>query len=219
MKEKETVIKDIMDRVDCVLSNNARKVSVDIEACVRNAYNEGYRKCEKEKASEYQRGYAEAEAHYKDIIEMREKQAFDKGYSQCLADNDTFGAIEPFDNDYHVGDEVIADNGTASFVITSLAGNDIGGIDSEGSTYAYLPSEICYKTGRHFDIKSFLKQMEAPTKDTITNAEKFYEVFGRDISVDYRLDKDGRAFTICGDKTGTLMMEEWLYEEYERKET
>ena len=52
MKEKETVIKDIMDRVDSVLSNNARKVSVDIEACVRNAYNEGYRKCEKEKASE-----------------------------------------------------------------------------------------------------------------------------------------------------------------------
>lgn len=218
MKEKETVIKDIMDRVDSVLSNNARKVSVDIEACVRNAYNEGYRKCEKEKASEYQRGYAEAEAHYKDIIEMREKQAFENGYKKCLEENDLYDE-NVFDGNYKVGDEVIADSGTACFVITSTNGNDIGGIDATGNTYAYLPSEICYKTGRHFDIKSFLKQMEAPTKDTITNAEKFYEVFGRDISVDYRLDKDGRAFTICGDKTGTLMMEEWLYEEYERKET
>ena len=160
MASKDLVIQGIMDRIVTNGGSLVRKFASSIANDVRNAYNEGYRACEKEKASEYQRGYAEAETHYKDIIEMREKQAFDKGYSQCLADNDTFGAIEPFDNDYHVGDEVIADNGTASFVITSLAGNDVGGIDSEGGTYAYLPSEICYKTGRHFDVEGFLKQMK-----------------------------------------------------------
>lgn len=159
MKDKEFVIKDIMDKIGCVLSNNARKISVDIEACVRNAYNEGYRKCEQEKASEYLRGFSEAEEHYKDIIEMREKQAFENGYKKCLEENDLY-ADNAFDGNYKVGDEVIADNGTASFVITSLKGNDVGGIDSEGGTYAYLPSEICYKTGRHFDVNGFLKQME-----------------------------------------------------------
>ena len=162
MKTKDMVIRDVMDEIVARNGNIIQKFVHSIEQNIRNAYNEGYRACEKEKASEYQRGYAEAESHYKDIIEMREKQAFENGYKKCLEENDLYDGIynEAFDGNYKVGDEVIADNGTASFVITSLAGNDVGGIDSEGGTYAYLPSEICYKTGRHFDVKGFLKQME-----------------------------------------------------------
>ena len=159
MKTKDMVIRDVMDEIVARNGNVIQKFVHSIETNIRNAYNEGYRACEKEKASEYQRGYAEAEAHYKDIIEMREKQAFENGYKKCLEENDLYDE-NIFDGNYKVGDEVIADNGTASFVITSLAGNDVGGIDSEGGTYAYLPSEICYKTGRHFDVKGFLKQME-----------------------------------------------------------
>ncbi len=198
MKEKETVIKDIMDRVDSVLSNNARKVSVDIEACVRNAYNEGYRKCEKEKASEYQRGYAEAEKNCvkKEAFIESVNKSYSEGFEDgrrlgnivawetaekvCSYDGEAlwsiFGAnsfskifsmpyekvcslltdfdekVSCFDNTYSVGDEVIAGNGMVCFVITCI-GNDISGIDSEGRTYAYFPNEICYKTGRHYNIK------------------------------------------------------------------
>ena len=159
MKTKDMVIRDVMDEIVARNGNVIQKFVHSIEANIRNAYNEGYRACEKEKASEYQRGYAEAEAKYTDIIEMRENQAFEKGYKKCLEENDLYDE-DVFDGNYKVGDEVIADNGTASFVITSLKGCDIGGIDSEGETYAYLPSEICYKTGRHFDVNGFLKQME-----------------------------------------------------------
>ena len=151
MESKESVIQKVMERCKCRFDNIISKALNGIEQDFRNAYNEGYLCCEKEKASEYQRGYAEAEAHYKDIIEMREKKAFEDGYKKCLEENDFYDETA-FDNNYKVGDEVIADNGMVCFVITCI-GNDISGIDSEGRTYAYFPSEICYKTGRHYNIK------------------------------------------------------------------
>ena len=44
----------------------------------------------------------------------------------------------------------------------------------------------------------------------ITNRMKFSEVFGRSLSCDRNLDKDGRAFVIEGDNIGTVMQENWL---------
>ena len=164
MESKEYVIQQIMERCKSRFDNIIGKALDGIEQDFRNAYNEGYRCCEKEKASEYQRGYAEAESHYKDIIEMREKTAFENGYKKCLEENDFYdGSI--FDMYYKVGDEVIADNGTACFVITSLDGNDIGGIDGDGNTYAYMPDQICYKTGRHFNVCGLLNDIRIERKD------------------------------------------------------
>ena len=70
----------------------------------------------------------------------------------------------PFDGNYSVGDEVIADGGTARFFITSID-NDIGGIDEKGETYAYMPSELCYKTGRHFNVCGLLNDIIIERKD------------------------------------------------------
>lgn len=199
MESKEHVIQQIMERCKSRFDNIIGKALDGIEQDFRNAYNEGYRCCEKEKASEYQRGYAEAEKNCvkKEAFVESVNKSYSEGFEDgrrlgnivawetaekvCSHDGEAlwsiFGAnsfseifsmpyekvrslltdfeekVSCFDNTYSVGDEVIADNGRACFVITSLNGNDIGGIDSEGRTYAYFPNEICYKTGRHYNIK------------------------------------------------------------------
>ena len=43
-----------------------------------------------------------------------------------------------------------------------------------------------------------------------TNRMKFAEVFGRSLSCNINLDRDGRAFVIEGDIIGTVMQEDWL---------
>lgn len=200
MKTKDETIRDIKDRIVADFGNIfVSKFITAIEQYLRNAYNEGYRTCEKEKASEYQRGYAEAEKNCvkKEAFVESVNKSYSEGFEDgrrlgnivawetaekvCSHDGEAlwsiFGAnsfseifsmpyekvrslltdfeekVSCFDNTYSVGDEVIADNGRACFVITSLNGNDIGGIDSEGRTYAYLPNKICYKTGRRYNIK------------------------------------------------------------------
>ena len=54
--------------------------------------------------------------------------------------------------DYEIGDEVIAEDGKACFVITSI-GNDIAGIDKYGCTYSYMPHEISGKTGNRYKLQ------------------------------------------------------------------
>ena len=190
MESKESVIQKVMERCKSRFDNIIGKALDGIEQDFRNAYNEEYRCCEKEKASEYQRGYAEAEKNYvkkEEFVESVKKSyseglevAWETAEKVCSYDGEAlwsiFGAnsfseifsmpyekvcslltdfeenVSCFDNTYSVGDEVIAGNGMVCFVITCI-GNDISGIDSEGRTYAYFPNEICYKTGRHYNIK------------------------------------------------------------------
>lgn len=165
MKTKEESIKEIFDRTKELMHGYVDKMTNRMETAIREGYNAGYRTAEKENQSEYQRGYQTGynkgfedglddwDAHHELIDELKEAE-YNRGY----ADAEAHYKVGAFDGNYKVGDEVIADNGTACFVITSTDGADIGGIDSKGETYAYLPHEICYKTGRHFDVESFLKQ-------------------------------------------------------------
>ena len=176
MKPKDEVIKSIMEQVAISMSKSFQKIIDCCDPLLRQAYNEGYREADKHWESlkddfdnqvkkAWQDGFDSCKSTFegfvsreqaKDITELEYKRGYDDGYRKCLSEND-------FDYDlynYTVGDEVIADNGTACFVITSMEGVDIGGIDFTGGTYAYLPSDLCYKTGRHFDIVGFLKQLE-----------------------------------------------------------
>ena len=137
MKTKEESIKEIFDRTKELMHGYVDKMTNRMETAIRESYNAGYRAFEKEKQSEYQRGFTE-------------------GFACKVAAHDE----SVFDNNYKVGDEVIVDNGTACFVITSIDGTDVCGINSKGGTYAYFPHDICYKTGRHFDVEGFLKKME-----------------------------------------------------------
>ena len=212
MESKESVIQQIMERCKSRFDNIIGKALDGIEQDFRNAYNEGYRCCEKEKASEYQRGYAEAEKNC--VKKEAFVEAVNKSYSEGFEDGKHLGNIVAwetaekvcsydgealwsifgtnsfseifsmpyekvcslltdfeekvscFDNTYSVGDEVIADNGTACFVITSLDGNDIGGIDGDGNTYAYMPDQICYKTGRHFNVCGLLNDIRIGGNDS-----------------------------------------------------
>ena len=88
-------------------------------------------------------------------------EIFNKTYEE-VAQHIVFREDSPFDKNYSVGDEVIAEEGAASFVITFIndASGCVAGIDEQGGTYSYFLSELCYKTGRHFDVGSFLKQIE-----------------------------------------------------------
>lgn len=150
MESKEHVIQQIMERCKSRFDNIIGKALDGIEQDLRNAYNEGHLFCEEENSL---------------YIEMRERKAFENGYKKGLEKNGLYGE-SIFDRDYKVGDEVIADNGTACFVITSLNGNDIGGIDKNGDTYAYMPSEICYKTGRHFNVCGLLNDIRIGGNDS-----------------------------------------------------
>ena len=50
-----------------------------------------------------------------------------------------------------VGDEVVAENGHAVFIVTHI-GYDVAGIDFAGNTYSYIPDEIDRRTGRRFNV-------------------------------------------------------------------
>ena len=187
MKPKDEVIKSIMDQVTISMSKSFQKIIDCCDPLLRQAYNEGYREADKHWESlkedfgnqvkkAWQEGFDSGkkdfsmlnieealnysgwlQAHDKDIAELEYKRGYDDGYKKCLAENDHYDLY-----DYKVGDEVIADNGTACFVITSIidVSGCVSGVDSEGSTYSYFLSELCYKTGRHFDVGSFLEQIE-----------------------------------------------------------
>ena len=65
-------------------------------------------------------------------------------------------SFEEKEDEIRIGDEVIAEDGDARFIVTHIA-NDIAGIDQEGNVYAYLPEEIDGKTGMHYSILEALR--------------------------------------------------------------
>ena len=99
-------------------------------------------------------------------LEQREEISYRKGlhdgYCKCV--NDMKGSDKQ-DECFFVGDEVIADMGTAKFIITNMDGETVCGINEDGEAFEYYPSEICFKTGRHFDVKSWFSKKEGEEND------------------------------------------------------
>ena len=182
-------IEDVLRRAwNAGFSNAEERYKEAILIHEDEAYDRGYKKCLEENnldcdcCTDYQNGVEEVWETVKKIVSL------DGELLWCIFSTNSYKDIfgmpfidvskmmeafeekqqekdSPFDGNYSVGDEVIADGGTARFVITSID-NDIGGIDEKGETYAYMPSELCYKTGRHFNVCDFLNDIRiAPKED------------------------------------------------------
>ena len=182
-------IEDVLRRAwNAGFSNAEERYKEAILIHEDEAYDRGYKKCLEENNldcacwTDYQNGVEEVWETVKKIVSL------DGELLWCIFSTNSYKDIfgmpfidvskmmeafeekqnekdSPFDGRYSVGDEVIADGGTACFVITSLDGNDIGGIDGDGNTYAYMPDQICYKTGRHFNVCGFLNEIRIGRKD------------------------------------------------------
>lgn len=159
----------------------SREQAKDIaELEYKRGCDDGWDKCLQENfnidcsaCSDYQKGIDDAWNIIKKVIAYKGdelwavfgtnsyNEIFNKTYEE-VAQHIVFREDSPFDKNYSVGDEVIAEEGAASFVITFIndASGCVAGIDETGRTYSYFLSELCYKTGRHFDAGSFLKQIE-----------------------------------------------------------
>lgn len=181
-------IEDVLRRAwNAGFSNAEERYKEAILIHEDEAYDRGYKKCLEENnldcscCTDYQNGVEEAWETVKKIVSLdgellwcifstnSYKDIFGMPFVDVYKMMEAFEEKQdekdsPFDGNYSVGDEVIADSGTARFVITSID-NDIGGIDAKGETYAYMPNEICYKTGRHFDVYGFLKDIKVPLKE------------------------------------------------------
>ena len=188
-------IEDVLRRAwNAGFSNAEERHKEEILIHEDEAYDRGYKKCLEENnldcacCTDYQNGVEDAwetvnkivsldgellwcifsTNSYKDIFGMPFIEVYKmmESFEEKQSEKDS-----PFDGRYSVGDEVIADGGTACFVITSMSGHDIGGIDENGDTYAYMPNDICYKTGRHFEIQNFLSTIKVETKKEIRKEE------------------------------------------------
>lgn len=187
-------IEDVLRRAwNAGFSNAEERYKEAILIHEDEAYDRGYKKCLEENnldcacCTDYQNGVEEVWETVKKIVSL------DGELLWCIFSTNSYKDIfgmpfidvskmmeafeekqqekdSPFDGRYSVGDEVIADGGTARFVITSID-NDIGGIDEKGETYAYMPNEICYKTGRHFEIQNFLSTIKVETKKKMRKEE------------------------------------------------